>query len=193
MLSSAPTEAEPPHPTHQLFEQGDRLPPRTDVLWRIERGIVRTLTRNEEGELFTSGYWGPGDVVGHALSRVNPYEIYCLTSVKTSVLPSKLWCQLLDKLVLHHQQLEEMLIILHQPQTPQKLWQFLIWLAHKFGREVEQGRLIELRITHQEFAEVISTTRVTVTRTLQLFESKGMLRRYQKQLIVCAQTQQTLW
>jgi len=41
------------------------------------------------------------------------------------------------------------------------VWQFLLWLSNKFGRELKQGKLIELVITHQEIADVLNTTRVT--------------------------------
>jgi CRP-like cAMP-binding protein len=60
-----------------------------------------------------------------------------------------------------------------------------MWLGEKFGRNVEGGRLIDLRMTHQELAEAINSTRVSVTRLLQQFESEGMLRRHQRRLVLC--------
>ncbi len=65
-----------------------------------------------------------------------------------------------------------------------RLWQFLVWLSEKFGREVEQGKLIDLNITHQEISEVLNTTRVTVTRLLQQFEEEGALIRYKHRIIL---------
>ncbi|EAW42615.1 helix-turn-helix domain-containing protein, partial [Nodularia spumigena] len=63
---------------------------------------------------------------------------------------------------------------------------FLLWLSEKFGRDVEQGKLIDLNITHQEISEVLNTTRVTVTRLLQQFEEQGALLRYKRQIILLA-------
>lgn len=170
--------------TQQLFSCRELISQRHDVLWRIERGVVRTLTWSEEGTAITLGFWGPGDVVGYPLSRVKPYQIECLTSVEMSLLPEVLWCQVLDAIVCHTQQTEELLSIVCQNPTSLRLWQFLVWLADKFGRDVEQGRLIELRITQQDMAEAVNMTRVTVTRTLQQFESEGRLCRRQRQLIL---------
>ena len=48
----------------------------------------------------------------------------------------------------------------------------------------EQGKLIDIGVTHQEIAEVINTTRVSVTRMLQQFEEQGMLLRHQRRLIL---------
>lgn len=82
-----------------------------------------------------------------------------------------------------------MSVLLREPRFVQDhskgLWQFLIWLGQKFGRDVEAGRLIDLGVTHQEIAEAINTTRVSVTRILQQLETEGMLRRYQRRLVLC--------
>jgi CRP-like cAMP-binding protein len=153
-------------------------------LWRIERGAVRTVTWSEQGTLITLGYWGTGDIVGQPLSRVVPYQIECLTSVEASIISSELWHQTLDAMLLHIQQSEELLSIIHRKPVSLRLWQFLMWLSTKFGRDVDRGKLIDIGVTHQEIAEVINTTRVSVTRMLQQFEEQGMLLRHQRRLIL---------
>lgn len=170
--------------TQRIFSRREIIPPRQDILWRIDRGAVRTYTWSEQGTLITLGYWGKGDVVGHALSRVTPYQIECLTSVETSLLPFKHWDEALEAILSHIQQTEELLSIVHRKPVSLRLWQFLNWLGQKFGREVEQGQLIDIAITHQELAEVINTTRVSVTRILQQFEEEDLLIRHQRQLII---------
>ncbi|MGC1395761.1 MAG: hypothetical protein WA828_16010 [Coleofasciculaceae cyanobacterium] len=83
--------------THRTFNHWDLLPLRHDLLWKIERGIVRTKTWNEAGKSITLGYWGSGDVVGQPLCKVNPYEIECLTNnVEVAYLPSGQWHQFLE-------------------------------------------------------------------------------------------------
>ena len=188
MAISAPAPTLSPL-TQRIFSRHDLIPPREDVLWRIERGAVRTMTWSEQGALITLGYWGAGDVVGHPLSRLKPYQIQCLTSVETSILSLGMWEQALDAMLLHIQQAEEILSIVHRKPVSLRLWQFLVWLGHKFGRDIHQGRLIDLGITHQEIAEVINTTRVSVTRMLQQFEEEGMLLRHQRRLVLCPRSQ----
>jgi CRP-like cAMP-binding protein len=65
----------------------------------------------------------------------------------------------------------------------------LTWLAKKFGHQVEQGQLIELRLTHQEISEIIGTTRVTVTRLLNDFEKQGIIQRLPRKFIVLHEKQ----
>jgi CRP-like cAMP-binding protein len=168
----------------KLFTRREVIPARNEVLWRIERGAVRTLTWTEDGTFITLGYWGPGDIIGYPLSRVKPYQIESLTSVEVSVLPPHLWYQDIDALLSHIQQAEELLSIVHRKPMSLRLWQFLVWLSEKFGREVEQGKLLDLHITHQEIAEVLNTTRVTVTRVLQQFEEEGKLLRKKRLMIL---------
>ncbi len=184
MPSPALTPSLPLPLSQRLFSRREVIPPRNDLLWRIERGAVRTLTWSEDGTYITLGYWGTGDVIGHPLSKVKPYQIECLTSVEVSIIPPQMWHQAVDAFLSHIQQAEELLSIVHRKPISMRLWQFLVWLSDKFGREVEQGRLIDLGVTHQEMAEVLNTTRVTVTRLLQEFEEEGVLLRHKRRLIL---------
>jgi CRP-like cAMP-binding protein len=160
------------------------LPQQPNYLWRIEQGIVRSMTWGAEGGLTILGYWGPGNVVGQALSRINPYHVECLTSVEASLLPADLWHQALDALLLHVQQVEELLSIAYTYPTDQRLFKHLVWLAQTFGREVSQGKLIDLPLTHQDIAEGIGAARTTVTVLLNQLEQKGAIIRFRRQIIL---------
>ena len=54
------------------FNRHDTIPLRTDSLWLLKGGAVKTLTWNEQGTAVTLGYWGSGDVVGQPLSGISP-------------------------------------------------------------------------------------------------------------------------
>ncbi|MFN6483807.1 MULTISPECIES: Crp/Fnr family transcriptional regulator [unclassified Nostoc] len=168
----------------QIFTRREVIPPQNDVLWRIEHGAVRTLTWSEDGTFITLGYWGLGDLIGYPLSRVKPYQIECLTGVELSIVPPHLWHQDINALLSHIQQSEDLLSIVHQKPVSLRLWQFLVWLSEKFGREVDKGKLIDLNVTHQDIAEVLNTTRVTVTRLLQQLEEQGTVLRHKRRIIL---------
>jgi len=68
--------------------------------------------------------------------------------------------------------------------APQRLQQLLSWLALKFGHPIHQGRLIQLRLTHQDIADAIGTTRVTVTRLMQDLERSGEIGYSPKKCII---------
>ncbi|WP_442938983.1 Crp/Fnr family transcriptional regulator [Nostoc sp.] len=168
----------------QIFTRREVIPPYNDVLWRIEYGAVRTLTWSENGTFITLGYWGLGDLIGYPLSRVKPYQIECLTCVEVSIVPPHLWHQDINALLSHIQQAEDLLSIVHRKPISLRLWQFLVWLSEKFGRDIDKGKLIDLNVTHQDIAEVLNTTRVTVTRLLQQLEEEGTVLRHKRRIIL---------
>lgn len=184
MAFSTHSSALPSNLVRHTFSRGDLIPLQPSLLLRIEQGAVRTLTWSEQGTTVTLGYWGAGDVVGQPLSRIEPYQIECLTNTEASYIPVQHSCQVLDALFRHMQQAEEILCIVRQERIHHRLQLLLNWLAQKFGRVVEQGQLIDLRLTHQDMAQVIGTTRVTVTRLLAKFEEEGIIYRPYRHFIV---------
>lgn len=174
------------------FARRSLLPLRRDSLWLIESGVVRTLTVLEEGTSAILGLWGPGDVVGRVLSRAEPYQIECLTPVEVTLLPVRSWDKATEAMIRHIQRSGELIEIMHCRQADASLFQLLTWLAKRFGQEVEQGQLIDLRLTHQDIADLIGLTRVTVTRLINDFEKQGIIQRKQRQFIVL-HDQQPFW
>ncbi len=168
----------------RFFERGELIPLENSMLWGIERGIVCASTWDEEGKSTTLGYWGIGDIIGYPLSKIRPYHLECLNATEATIVPFEVLHQNIDALLSHIQQIQELMCIINCKRVSMRVWQFLLWLSNKFGRELEQGKLIELGITHQEIADVLNTTRVTVTRVLQQFESEGKLQRYKRKIIL---------
>jgi CRP-like cAMP-binding protein len=166
------------------FDRRTRLPLRPDCLWKIESGAVRTLTMREDGTYVTLGLWGIGDVVSPALSKADPFHIECLTLGEASLLPLNQHDRVNEALIRQIQQLQEFIEILHARPVDMSLLRLLGWLAKKFGRQVDGGQAIDLRLTHQEIAEILGITRVTVTRLLKEFEEQGAIARLPRQYIV---------
>ena len=68
----------------QSFRRKHLLPALPDQVWQINHGIVRTLTWNAQGHVTTLSIWGRGGIVGLPLTRQQPYQMECLTTVKAS-------------------------------------------------------------------------------------------------------------
>lgn len=107
----------------------------------------------------------------------------CLTDVQARVLYLNESDQLNQILFSHLHQTQELLRV-RSGQIHHRFWQLLDWLAYKFGRESDQGHLIKLRLTHQDFADTLGTTRVTVTRLLGQFEREGRIAWVGQQLLL---------
>lgn len=158
----------------QMFKRRGYLPCHNSQLWYIESGAVRTYTLTDDGTVIALGFWSKGDVVGYAISQIQPYEMECLTDVEVRSVNLEECGQLHQMLACHLHQTQELLRI-RSGQVHQRLQQLLSWLASKFGYESKQGQLIQLRLTHQDIADTLGTTRVTVTRLLSQFEREGRI------------------
>lgn len=166
------------------FKRRSLIPLKSDIVWKIESGVVRTSSWHEDGTLVILGIWGPGDIIGQALTKVQPYQIECLTSVKVISIPMKDSYQLTENLISHIQQLEELAMIRSHKRIEPMLMSLLNWLAQKFGRQAATGQLIDLRLTHQEISEILGSTRVTITRAINQLEQQGLIERHPLHRIV---------
>ena len=167
-----------------FFDSGKKLPTKDDHLWLIVSGVVKSYTVTEEGSLVILGFWGTDDLVGEHLSNIAPYTLECIGNVEAIAIPRQQWQSFADNLLSHAQQTQHMSYIVRNTKISQRLWLLLEWLAEKFGRAIAQGRLIDFKLTHQELANAISTTRITVTKTLIQFEDEGLILRPRTKCIV---------
>jgi CRP-like cAMP-binding protein len=156
----------------RTFERRDHLPLLSDQLWQITTGVVRTVTWTEDGGLITLGIWGTGDVVGRALSSSDPYIAECLTPVNATALPRNYWYQATEALIRHVRVSKELLEIVRYGNAEVSFLRLLTWLSIRFGHGEGQGWQIDLRLTHQELAEM-----------------SGLILRNQRQILVLPERQ----
>jgi CRP/FNR family transcriptional regulator len=65
-----------------------------------------------------------------------------------------------------------------------RLARVLLQLAEDYGKEVPNGTLINIRLTHEDLANLIGTSRETVTTQLNRFTRMGLLKRDARRFIV---------
>ncbi len=181
MTSSTLTLLEPT--AVKVFSRADQILGQTDVLWEIQQGIVRTQTWTEAGKVISLGYWGTGDVVGTPLMAIEPHEMFCMTPVMVRGLDPH-HESALPFLYRQVKTLQTLTWILRQASVAERLWSLLLWLFEKFGYTIQEGCLIDIRLTHQDLAELADTSRVTVTRLLKQFEAQRLLCRRNKHYVL---------
>ncbi len=185
-----------PQPQLSRFKRHENLQYRSDGgLWRIHSGYVRSLTWNPEGDPVPLGFWTGGDIVGNAILQgsssaitpTHPYEMQCLTAVTAEYLghnysySKAVW-------LTHTRQFNDLLRIAYCRHSELRLLQFICWLANAFGEAIPGGRRILLKLTHQEIAESIGSTRVTVTRLLKILERSEKINWTTREKIVHSKT-----
>ncbi len=156
------------------------LPPAE--IWVVYRGLVQLSTIHAQGEEVLLGIAAPSMPFGLPLTSLSPYFALALTEVNLMNLTvaeiensPKLSQGLFWYLVHRHQQTEVLLSAANYRRVEERLRQFLWLLKQDLGHNVPQGVRLPLRLTHQQIANAIASTRVTVTRMLGQLQREGSL------------------
>jgi CRP/FNR family transcriptional regulator len=167
-----------------IFAPGD-LP---DALYVLTSGLVTLSHIAEDGQESILRVFGPGDVFGELLlaASTRPFLAMALTSCVVTVVPGKTFLQLLSMIprigvnfigVLSRHLVE---MALDRGQTSHK-WSLdrlaltLLKLSKAHGEEEEGKTSIALPLTHQILADMIGTSRETVTRHLGRLKRMGLV------------------
>jgi len=172
----------------KLFSRRASLPLKKDLYWLIKSGVVRSICYLEDGSVVTLGIWGVGDVVGERLSTAQPLVIETISSVQVEPILATDWQPPAEVLLSYWQQTEALLLIRANRRADAVLQGVLGWLAGRFGQQIERGYLINVRLTHQDLADLCGLTRVTVTRLLGRFEEDGIVYRLSRQLVLAQES-----
>lgn len=78
-------------------------------------------------------------------------------------------------------------------QVPHRLAGLLSRLADDYGTETEAGILIELPLSRQELADIVGTTRETVTRELKKMEKQKMLELNRRLITITDREKLRIW
>ena len=169
-------------------------------IYCLVKGAIKLSKLNESREI-TLALLSPNSLVGvlPLITTFNSEQLYqavALTSVEVLCVPvnqfqlalqeePELCIFIVEELSKRLLQAQEMIEILVHPNPGFRVVRFLLFLGSNFGVSTTDGIEIELKLTHQMLAQIINSSRVTVTRIL------GHLR--QKQLILVAQKKITIY
>jgi CRP-like cAMP-binding protein len=173
----------------QTFPSRTALPVKQGIYWFLRSGVARTLCYLEDGTVITLGIWGAGDVVGEPLCKAQPLVIETISKVVVEPIRAAEWQPPAEVLLSYWQQTEALMLNRANRRADAVLLGVLGWLARRFGQQIERGCLIDLRLTHQDLAELSGLTRVTVTRLLGQLEDQGLIYRPSRQLILAQEAE----
>jgi len=161
---------------------GSRVPLLKKSVWLVVRGMVKLSAISVQGDELLLGLAGPNEPFGDPLSNVEVYEVttlcesdlLCLTCDEIAASPH-LAMALLQGMGVRYRQSEAMLGLLGLRRIEDRVRGFLELLANDYGQPCDQGLRLNIKLTHQELASALSTTRVTVTRVLGNLKDEGWL------------------
>lgn len=145
--------------------------------WRVEDGYLRVASWNAQGERFTLGLWGPGELVIPSLIAVAPLQLLALSAARVEEASPSAEER---EAFLFHQSLQIATLLRLSRCRPAELrmFQLLLWIGERFGRVSSRGvslSLEDMNLTHRLLAELSGLTRVTVTKAMSHFRQEGFL------------------
>jgi CRP-like cAMP-binding protein len=163
-------------------KSGQFISMQSNEVFIVCRGVVQLSTLYPNGDEGILGLICPSMPFGTPLSQLIPYEAIALTDVvlmrvhimeieQSPRLAQSLFRELMRRL----QQTEMLLAIAGYRRVDDRLRQLLELLRQEMGQVTAQGTRLTVRLTHQQIAGLIGTTRVTVTRLLREFRDEGWM------------------
>lgn len=165
-----------------FYAKGQKIPLISQGVWQVSQGLVQLSTLCENGEEVWLGWAEPSTLFGNWFSLLTAYQATALSDVhlvwfSLSEINSspRLSQAILPQMVRRMRQTEALLAIAGNRRVEERLQQFLLLMKREIGEPVEAGTRIGVRLTHQNLANAIGTTRVTVTRLLNKLKQEGTI------------------
>jgi CRP-like cAMP-binding protein len=163
--------------------KGDEIPLFPEGVWQVTQGLVQLSANYEDGEQVLFGWAGAGAWFGTPGSDTLDYQAIALSPVHLRWLrldeiegSMRLSQMLLPQLAKRLRQAELLLIVNGRRHTIDRLRGLLSLLGLEFGEPLPNGQTrIGYKLTHQQLASAIGTTRVTVSRMMAQFQAKGYI------------------
>ncbi|GBE74280.1 Crp/Fnr family transcriptional regulator [Microcystis aeruginosa] len=163
-----------------FYDRGENIPLVADGVWQVYRGMAQLSQVSESGEEILLGWVHSSHFFGLNLTHLESYHAralselylkwYTIAEVENSV---ELTRMMLNQMIRRQQQTESLLAIAGLKRVEERLQQLLQLLKREMGEPIAQGSRLKIRLTHQNLANAIGTTRVTVTRLLGEFQRQG--------------------
>ena len=161
---------------------GSRVPLLKHNFWLVVRGMVRLGAITIHGDETLLGLAGPNEPFGDPLSAVLAYQATTLTDTDLLCLPAhdlrrepRLAAAMLEAVVQRYRQSQSLLALMALRRVEERVRGFLELLVSDYGQPCDQGLRLHVRLTHQDIANAVGTTRVTVTRVIGQLRQQGWL------------------
>lgn len=177
----------------RIFREGDT----TDCLCILKKGLVKLTSLSAQGRETILHILKPDEVFGELLlsEEKRPFTATALEDSMAMVISKESFLELLSvapTLALNFIRLlskrlatvEKGLAESSHTWSYHRLARVLLQLSEEYGKDVPAGTLINLRLTHEDLANLIGTSRETVTTQLSKFTRAGLLKRQARLFIV---------
>ncbi len=168
-----------------------------EYIYILTEGRVKIFALSPAGRAVVLWFCLPGEVFGLAeMPRAGRRAVYAEACTDSEVLavPQTRFKRYLegnahaallvvDLLACRLRGLSDMMLNLTSDDVTTRVVKLLVRLAARYGKPIDaDGMLLDICLTHQEMADMIGTTRQSVSETLSALRRKGLLRVNQRRI-----------
>jgi CRP/FNR family transcriptional regulator len=169
-----------------VFHEGDPA----SAFYVVKQGRVKVYKGSRDGREQVLSIMGDGQIFGDVPAfDGGPYPATAATMTDSEIYLVKV--QDFNELVRRHPEIAlkviqvlgarlrqalELIRDLSFKQVPHRLAGLLIKLGQEYGQESDTGLLISLSLSRQDLADIVGTSRETITRELKKMERAGLIR-----------------
>lgn len=169
-----------------------------ESMFMVNGGRVKISKVTRDGKALTLMYCGPSELFGEtclvdggarqdmaeAMENTMVTEIQRADFERLLQSNAQLGYQMTRILAARRRDIEGKLETLVFRDVTSKLAELLLKLAEEYGVDDPRGTLVALKITHQELANLIGSTRETVSLTLSQFKRKSYIQTEGRKVII---------
>jgi CRP/FNR family transcriptional regulator len=169
----------------------------SDALYALEEGLVKLVARSDSGAGTILYLLRPVDIFGELLFSEDkrPFDAVAVTDVLAAVLSRERFAGLLSSIptialnfirILSRRlvNVEKGVSEFSHTWSYHRLARVLLQLCEEHGEEIPGGVLIRLSLTHADLAEMIGTTRETVTYQMNRFKRMGLVAARGRRIVI---------
>jgi len=168
------------------------------AVFLVNGGRVKVSKVTRDGKELTLSYRVPGEIFGETClidgepreEMAEAMENALVTEIERGVFDELLRTQpslgyrMTKILAQRRREIEAKIENLVFKDVNAKLAELLLRFADEYGVEDARGTLVALKITHQEMANLIGSTRETVSLTLAQFKKRGLIQSEGRKVII---------
>lgn len=166
----------------EFYQKGEEIPLTDSGFWQVYRGVVQLNRLNGNEREVVIGWVTPNHAFGNDINGTSHYSAIAISDVYLRqykpyqvAREPQLARLLLSELSYRLLKSEQIIAIISLRKVEDRLIGLLAMLKEEMGHPVANGTRLTVRFTHQNIADAICTTRVTITRILGELQSKNLL------------------
>ena len=166
-----------------LYEKGEEIPLFDQGIWCVHRGVVQLSEVNCLGGQTLLGWCKEESFFGLLFTSLDTFQAQAISDVYLQWYSAieieqnpELVQTLLTQIIMRNKQTEKLLAIAGLKTVEHRLKELLLLISRYLGEPRHSGVRIRVKLTHQNLADAINTTRVTVTRLLGDLQKQDLIR-----------------